>query len=288
MSTADRTIKAPVLRTTTPLSFWGGVSPTTGRVIDRTHPIHGADASQKIFCLPSGRGSCTGSQVMLELILNGVSPKVLILREVDVILCVGVIIAEEFFDVTDSPIICVVGDEQFDDLISNKDDELTVKVNEREDVVIESSSVIYTAKNLLRLEDKLRPDSSFRFEEHQESQAKILAMNTIRRVASISSATELIPITSAHIDAVTYIGPGGLRFVQKLVELSGKVAVPTSLNSQSCDRRRWKELGVDSTYANNANSVGDAYLQMGCDEMSFTCAPYLLPSRPKKGDDIMW
>ena len=224
---------------------------------------------------------------MLELILNEVSPKVLILREVDVILCVGVIIAEEFFEVMDAPVICVVGDEQFDDLISKNDDELTVIVNDGEDVLIESGTCTYRAKNLLRLEDKLRPHSGC-LEEHQEARAKVLAMNTIRRVASISSATELIPITSAHIDAVTYIGPGGLSFVQKLVELGGKVSVPTTLNSQSCDRRRWKQLGVDSTYATNANAVGDAYLQMGCDEMSFTCAPYLLPTRPKKGEDIMW
>lgn len=61
----------------------------------------------------------------------------------------------------------------------------------------------------------------------------------------------------------------------------------TTMNSQSCDRRRWKDLGVDAELAHNANSVGDAYLDLGC-EMSFTCAPYLLPTRPKLGDDIAW
>lgn len=45
---------------------------------------------------------------------------------------------------------------------------------------------------------------------------------------------------------------------------------------------------MDATYARNANAVGDAYLQLGCEEMSFTCAPYLLPTRPKLGDDIIW
>lgn len=61
----------------------------------------------------------------------------------------------------------------------------------------------------------------------------------------------------------------------------------TTLNSQSCDRRQWKNLGVDSTLAKNANSVGDAYLDLGC-ELSFTCAPYLLPSKPKMGENIIW
>ena len=59
------------------------------------------------------------------------------------------------------------------------------------------------------------------------------------------------------------------------------------MNSQSCDRRRWKELGVDSSLAENANAVGDAYLKLGC-ELSFTCAPYLLPSKPQKGDQLIW
>ena len=62
----------------------------------------------------------------------------------------------------------------------------------------------------------------------------------------------------------------------------------TTLNSQSCDRRHWSKLGVDATYAQNANAVGDAYLQLGCEEMSFTCAPYLLPTRPSLGDNIIW
>ena len=63
--------------------------------------------------------------------------------------------------------------------------------------------------------------------------------------------------------------------------------MPTTLNSQSVDRRRWQKLGVDQSLANNANSVGDAYLELGC-EVSFTCAPYLLPTKPSKGDNIIW
>ena len=59
------------------------------------------------------------------------------------------------------------------------------------------------------------------------------------------------------------------------------------MNSQSCDRRRWKDLGVDAELAHNANAVGDAYLNLGC-QMSFTCAPYLLPTRPTLGDDVAW
>ena len=63
--------------------------------------------------------------------------------------------------------------------------------------------------------------------------------------------------------------------------------VPTTLNSVSADRRRWAALGVSSDLAVPANAVGDAYLKLGCTE-SFTCAPYLLPTKPDCGEDICW
>ena len=79
------------------LSFWGGVDPASGAVIDGTHPLCGECISGKVLAIPSGRGSCTGSQVMLELILNGIAPAAIILRQPDEILALGVIVAEELF-----------------------------------------------------------------------------------------------------------------------------------------------------------------------------------------------
>lgn len=69
-----------VLYSDTPLSFWGGVNPLTGVIIDVSHPLHDKCISNKVLCIPSGRGSCTGSQVLLELILNGVAPRAILLR----------------------------------------------------------------------------------------------------------------------------------------------------------------------------------------------------------------
>lgn len=85
----------PILYSMVPLSFWGGVDPMSGTVIDATHPWYGRNIARAAVALPSGRGSCTGSQVMLELILNGFSPSVIITREVDPILCVAAVIAKE-------------------------------------------------------------------------------------------------------------------------------------------------------------------------------------------------
>lgn len=252
------------------ISFWGGIDPLNGNVIDQTHPLHGKCIKDKILCIPSGRGSCTGSQVMLELCLNGNGPKAIILRDVDSILCTGAVIAEEFFNEENIsiPIICAVGQESFSQLLQNG--KLTIESNkDNEDVVIRRHNdklEIFT-KNLIALKSKLSLNGCDEEEQQTQSQAEYLAHSVVQRIGHISGATELIPITCAHIDAVTYIGQGGLRFAQRLAELGGKVKVPTTLNSQSTDRRRWKQLGIDETLATNANSVGDAYLELGC-EMS--------------------
>ncbi len=57
-----------------PLSFWGGFDPETGVIIDRRHPLAGQLASGRVLVIPSGRGSCSGSGVLLEAIHNGTAP----------------------------------------------------------------------------------------------------------------------------------------------------------------------------------------------------------------------
>jgi predicted aconitase with swiveling domain len=38
------------------LSFWGGVDPLSGIVIDHTHPLHGKSVANIILAIPNGRG----------------------------------------------------------------------------------------------------------------------------------------------------------------------------------------------------------------------------------------
>lgn len=64
--------------------------------------------------------------------------------------------------------------------------------------------------------------------------------------------------------------------------------VPTTLNAQSTDRKQWRSLGVPATYANAANALGEAYVQLGC-QPTFTCAPYLgLEGSNHFGEDWVW
>ena len=60
------------------LSFWGGVDPDSGTIIDTHHPACGQSVTGKVVAMPTSRGSCSGSGVLLALALNGLAPAALI------------------------------------------------------------------------------------------------------------------------------------------------------------------------------------------------------------------
>ncbi|HCQ59174.1 MAG TPA: hypothetical protein DIU10_14915, partial [Sulfitobacter sp.] len=90
--------KGAVLASSEGLSFWGGVDPASGKVIDAHHPLCGQSLAGKIVLMPTSRGSCTGSGVLLELALNGHAPAALVFREAEDILTLGALIAGKMFD----------------------------------------------------------------------------------------------------------------------------------------------------------------------------------------------
>ncbi len=85
------------LVTDTPLSFWGGLDPDTGEVIDRRHPLSGETVSGRVLVMPAGRGSCTASGVLLEAIRHGVAPAAIVLSRPDPIIGLGAILGEELY-----------------------------------------------------------------------------------------------------------------------------------------------------------------------------------------------
>lgn len=99
------TAHGPVLVLDEPLSFWGGVDPTTGRVIDRHHPQHGAELTGAILVMPSGRGSSSASSVVAELIRNGRGPAGIVVREPDPIIALGAIVAAELYPDRACPVV---------------------------------------------------------------------------------------------------------------------------------------------------------------------------------------
>lgn len=80
---------------TAPLSFWGGVSPKSGRIVMAGHPQHGQEITGRLLALPGTIGSSSSSSVMLELLRGGKAPAGLLLTGVDAILLLGIAVARE-------------------------------------------------------------------------------------------------------------------------------------------------------------------------------------------------
>ncbi len=96
------------------LSFWGGLDPATGRVTDMRHPQAGKTISGRILGMETGRGSSSSSNILAEAIRRGTAPAAIVLREVDEILVIGALVADELYGTT-IPII-VVDETAFEDL----------------------------------------------------------------------------------------------------------------------------------------------------------------------------
>jgi predicted aconitase with swiveling domain len=91
--------EGPVLLLAGPLSFWGGIDPTTGRVIDRSHPDLGARVTGTILVMPGGRGSSSSSSVLAETLRRGTGPAGIVLANPDPILTVGALVAESLYGI---------------------------------------------------------------------------------------------------------------------------------------------------------------------------------------------
>ncbi len=59
-SLVEGAAQGPLLFADVGLSFWGGVDPFSGEVIDRHHPLSGEHLAGRVLALPSGRGSGRG------------------------------------------------------------------------------------------------------------------------------------------------------------------------------------------------------------------------------------
>ena len=109
-SVARGAARGEALVADTPLSFWGGFDPETGVIIDRRHPLAGQRATGRVLVIPSGRGSCSGSGVLLESIHNGTAPAAIITSRLDPVISLGCILGDELYGST--PPLVVIPDQE--------------------------------------------------------------------------------------------------------------------------------------------------------------------------------
>lgn len=279
--------QGPLQWSDVPLSFWGGVDPATGVVIDRHHPLAGHALAGHVLALPSGRGSCSGSGVLMELIASGRAPAAIVVAEREEILTLGALVADEMFG-RSMPLVRVAPDQldglrghRFARLAGGRVQAFDAAPTDDWQPALASSAPAETPA-ALRLGDI---DRALLRGDH--GKAAEVAMRLLVRMAEVYGAARFIDVAQAHVDGCFYTGPASLAFAQRLVEWGARVRVPTSLNAISVDRRRWRELGVPEAVGVPGSAVADAYVAMGA-RPTFTCAPYLLPDAPAAGTAIGW
>ena len=94
-----------------PISLWGGLDAKSGEVIDRRHDCSGRNVTGKVFVFPWGKGSSTGSAILLEAVRRGKAPAGIVNCATDAIAALGSIVADELYS---KPVpIVVLSEEDF-------------------------------------------------------------------------------------------------------------------------------------------------------------------------------
>ena len=127
---ATGSARGEALAADVPLSFWGGFDPETGVIIDRRQPLAGHLGSGRVLVIPSGRGSCSGSGVLLEAIHNGTAPAAIITSRLDPVIGLGCILGDELY-ACHPPLVVIPDQERL--LIETGD---TVEIDDRGFVTI--------------------------------------------------------------------------------------------------------------------------------------------------------
>lgn len=76
-----------------PISFYGGVDPETGDIIERDHELRGESLVGRVLVFPYGKGSTVGSYILYRLAKKGLAPAAIINEKCETIVAVGAIIS---------------------------------------------------------------------------------------------------------------------------------------------------------------------------------------------------
>lgn len=76
------------------ISFYGGVDPDTGKIVEVGHELEGQSITGKVLVFPTGKGSTVGSYTLYRMKKNNTAPAAIVNRVIDTIIAVGCIISE--------------------------------------------------------------------------------------------------------------------------------------------------------------------------------------------------
>ena len=87
------------LRLTEPLSFWGGLDPETGKIVDRHHPQYGESIAGRSLIMARTRGSTSSPGTLVEAIRLGNGPANIMLQQPDLTVMAAVKVAKLLYSI---------------------------------------------------------------------------------------------------------------------------------------------------------------------------------------------
>ncbi|MFK7792041.1 MAG: aconitase X [Devosiaceae bacterium] len=278
----DCDAKGDVLALEQGVSFWGGVDPDTVTIIDAHHPNCGAALAGKIVLMPTSRGSCSGSGVMLQLARNGQAPAALVFRDEEDILTLGAMIAQRLFD---RPVAVLRLAAHFYEALSQ------AQTAQLCDGVLTFDGHQPIAARQPSASELTLSDADKDMLAGQGAggagQAQKIAMEVLCLMAAAQGATSLTDVSRGHIDGCILAHDANLDFAETMHEMGAKTIIPTTINAISVDRENWQLHDMPNDFGQKASRLADAYVNMGA-RPTFTCAPYLLDDVPEQGEAIGW
>jgi predicted aconitase with swiveling domain len=76
------------------ISFYGGVDPQTGCIVEKGHELEGQSIAGRVLVFPTGKGSTVGSYTLYRLKKAGLAPAAIVNAESETITAVGCIISD--------------------------------------------------------------------------------------------------------------------------------------------------------------------------------------------------
>lgn len=259
------------------LSFWGGVDPASGVIIDAHHPNRGMALAGRVVLMPGSRGSCSGSGVLLQLARSGKAPAALVFCGQEDILSLGALIAWRLFG---APVVVLrVSASIYRDLARAPRARIAADSLQFNDRIVPLSRIDPAALNLNQRDRQMLGGG--------DGPASQLAMEVLCLMAAAQGATELVDVSRAHIDGCILAHDANLDFAEAMQAMGARTCIPTTMNAISVDRDNWQTQGVPRDFGNRASRLADAYVAMGA-LPTFTCAPYLLEDVPAAEEAIGW
>nr|MDO8083405.1 DUF126 domain-containing protein [Candidatus Sigynarchaeum springense] len=111
-------VSGEVLFTDKPLLIYTGIDTSTGKIVERGHPLNGKSVAGRVLVFPEAKGSTVGSWTLLQLKKNGVAPAAIVNQLCEPIVAIGTIMARipcfdkvDIASIRDCKQLTIAGDE---------------------------------------------------------------------------------------------------------------------------------------------------------------------------------